>query len=191
MAGLWRDIDMSGGVGDWYAAVITGLLSNPADKVFYVNWHNAGQFGAPLTTSRNAIAIVLDGQSEPAGRIYFIYDDITNGDKLNSEGFSIGVENKTGTEGLTYAFAPCLSASCVAAEAVGSLPADGTTLRLDPAIVGGSSARIFTYRVEVTAVPPSLITNTVTATSDGPASELVALADLLVEYRVYLPLVYK
>ncbi|MCA9978732.1 MAG: DUF11 domain-containing protein, partial [Anaerolineales bacterium] len=106
IAGLWRDVDMSGGVGEWYAAVISGLLSNPDDKVFYINWHNAGQFGAPLTTSRNAIAIVLDGQSEPAGRIYYIYDDITNGSLLNSEGFSIGVENKAGTEGLTYAFAP-------------------------------------------------------------------------------------
>jgi uncharacterized repeat protein (TIGR01451 family) len=191
VAGLWRDIDMSGGVGEWYAAVITGLLSNPADKVFYVNWHDAGQFGAPLTTSRNAIAIVLDGQSEPAGRIYTIYDDITNSDLLNSEGFSIGVENKDGTEGLTYAFAPCRSASCVLANAVGSLPANGTALRLDPAIVGGSSARIFTYQVEVTAVPPALIANTVTATSDGPAADLIALADLLVEYRVYLPLIHK
>jgi uncharacterized repeat protein (TIGR01451 family) len=191
MAGLWRDIDMSGGVGEWHAAVITGLLSNPTDKVFYVNWHDAGQFGAPLTTSRNAIAVVLDGQSEPSGRIYYIYDDLTNGNLLNSEGFSIGVENKMGTEGLTYAFAPCRSAACVAANPVGSLPANGTTLRLDPAIVGGSSARIFTYQVEVTAVPPAIISNTVTATSDGPAAELMALADLLVEYRVYLPLVYK
>ncbi|MCB9421051.1 MAG: S8 family serine peptidase [Ardenticatenaceae bacterium] len=191
MAGLWRDIDMSGGVGEWYAAVVTGLLDNTADKVFYVNWHDAGQFGAPLTTSRNAIAVVLDGQSEPAGRIYTIYGSITNGDLLYSEGFSIGVENKTGTEGLTYAFAPCRSASCVAANAVGSLPANGTTLRFDPAIVGGSSAKVFTYQVEVTAVPRTLITNTVTATSDGPTTDLVALADLLVEYRVYLPLVRK
>jgi hypothetical protein len=191
IAGLWRDIDMSGDVGEWYAAVISGLLTNPADKVFYINWHDAGQFFAPLTTSRNAIAIVLDGQSEPAGRIYFIYDDITNGNKLNSEGFSIGVENKTGTEGLTYAFAPCLSVSCVAATAVGALPENGTTLRLDPAVVGGSSARIFTYQVEVTAVPRALISNTVTATSDGPTTDLVALADLLVEYRVYLPVVYR
>jgi uncharacterized repeat protein (TIGR01451 family) len=191
MAGLWRDIDMRNNNGEWYAAVITGLLDNPADKVFYVNWHNAGQFGAPLTTSRNAIAVVLDDQSEPAGRIYTIFDDITNGSLLNSEGFSIGVENKTGTEGLTYAFAPCRSASCVAADAVGSLPANGTTLRLDPAVVGGSSAKVFTYQVEVTAVPRALITNTVTATSDGPATNLIALADLLVEYRIYLPLIHK
>jgi hypothetical protein len=110
---------------------------------------------------------------------------------LDNEGFSIGVENKTGTEGLTYAFAPCLSAPCVAADAVGALPANGTVLRLDPAVVGGSSARMFTYQVEVTAVPPALLSNTVIATSDGPASNLIALADLLVEYRVYLPLVYK
>lgn len=191
IAGLWRDINMENNHGAWYAAVITGLLDNPADKVFYVNWQDAGQFGAPLTTSRNGVAIVLDGQSEPAGRIYTIYDDITNGDKLNSEGFSIGVENKTGTEGLTYAFAPCRSEACIDAPTVGALPADGTTLRLDPAIVGGSSARIFTYQVAVTAVPPTLISNTVAATSDVPANYLVATADLPVAYRLYLPLLRK
>ncbi|MEJ2749002.1 MAG: S8 family serine peptidase, partial [Anaerolineae bacterium] len=191
IAGLWRDVDMQNNNGAWYAAVISGLLDNPADKVFYINWQDAGQFGAPTTTSRNGIAIVLDGQSEPAGRIYYIYDDITNGDLLNSEGFSVGVENKAGTEGLTYAFAPCRSSACVVANAVGSLPANGTTLRLDPAIVGGSSARFFTYQVEVTAVAPTLISNTVEATSDGPDAYLVATADLPVTYRLYLPLLRK
>ncbi len=191
IAGLWRDIDMSGDVGKWSAAIITGTLTNPADKVFYVNWHNAGQFGAPLTTSRNAIALILDGQSEPAGRIYYIYDDITNSSVLYNEGFSIGVENKDGTEGLIYAFAPCRSSACIAANATGALPANGTVLRLDPAIVGGSSAKIFTYQVQVTAAARTLITNTVEAASDGPEPSLVALADLPVEYRAYLPVVFK
>ena len=57
--------------------------------------------------------------------------------------------------------------------------------------MGGSSATIFPYQVEITAVPRSLISNTVTATSNGPTTDLVALADLLVEYRIYLPVVYR
>ena len=191
MAGLWRDVDMRNSHGQWYAAVITGLLDNPSDKVFYVNWHDAGQFGAPLATSRNAIAVVLDGQSEPAGRLYYIYGDIRETAVLEREGFSIGVENKTGLEGLTYAFAPCLSGACVPASATGELPADGTVLRLDPAIVGGSSAKIFTYQVQITAAAGTLLTNIAEATSDGPTPYLTALADLPVTYRQYLPLIKK
>ena len=57
--------------------------------------------------------------------------------------------------------------------------------------VGGSSARFFTYQVEVTAVAPTLISNTVEATSDGPDAYLVATADLPVTYRLYLPLLRK
>ena len=78
IAGLWRDINMNGGNGQWYGAIVTGLLDNPSDKVFYVNWHDAGQLGNPFLTSRHAIAIVLDGQSEPAGRIYLIYSTISD-----------------------------------------------------------------------------------------------------------------
>lgn len=188
-AGLWRDIDMNGGIGKWYAAVVTGHLANPADKVFYVNWHNAGQFGAPLTTSRNGIALVLDGQTEPEGRVYLFYDNISNGNLLYTEGFSIGIEDKSGSEGLTQAFAPCRSNFCIDAPAVGALPGDGAVLRLDQAIVGGSSAKIFTYQVQVTAAARTLITNIVEATSDGPEPYLIALADLPVEYRTFLPLV--
>ncbi|MCP4427813.1 MAG: S8 family serine peptidase [Chloroflexi bacterium] len=193
IAGLWRDVDMSSGVGEWYAAVVSAFLDNPADRVFYINWHNAGQFGAPLTTSRNAIAIVLDGplQSEPAGRIYFIYDDLSETAVLDTQGYAIGVENKDGTEGLTHAFRPCPSSSCIDGADVGSLPKNGTTLQLDPAIVGGSSAKIFTYQVEVTAAAKTQITNIVEATGDGPDTHLSALADLLVEYRIYLPVVRK
>ncbi|MFN2186168.1 MAG: S8 family serine peptidase, partial [Anaerolineae bacterium] len=78
LAGLWRDIlPGAAGQGEFYGALIDGLLANPADVVFYGNWHDVGQYGDLAITSRHAIAIVMDGQSEPAGRIYYIYDDIT------------------------------------------------------------------------------------------------------------------
>ncbi|RMG89400.1 MAG: DUF11 domain-containing protein [Chloroflexi bacterium] len=189
IAPLWRDIDTSGGVGAWYGSVLTGLLANPADAVFYANWHDAGQFGDPNTTSRHAVAIVLDGQSEPAGRIYFIYDDISNRTALASYGFAIGVENADGREGLTYAFAPCASSPCVPSAPVGSLPANGTTLRLDPAIVGGSSARVFTYQVMVTAVSGSLLTNTVQASGDVANSTLQGTAVTAVGWFIHLPII--
>jgi hypothetical protein len=188
MAGLWRDIDTSNGVGEWYGAILSGLLPNAADKVFYANWHDAGQFGDPLLTSRHAIALVLNGQSEPAGRIYFIYDHISDRTALASYGYTIGVENKDGHEGLTYAFAPCDSAPCIPGNPAGALPADEATLRWDPAIVGGSSATIFTYRVKVTAPTGAIITNTAEASSNT-GSFAVATADVLVEARFYLPLV--
>jgi uncharacterized repeat protein (TIGR01451 family) len=189
MAGLWRDIDTSGGVGAWYGAVLDGLLSNTVDKVFYANWHDAGQFESPLTTSRHAIAVVLDGQSEPAGRIYFIYDDISGRTALTSYGYTIGVENKDGSEGLTVAFAPCHSTPCVVGSAVGSLPANGSTLRLDPAIVGGSSALHFTYQVEVTSSAGSTLTNVVEASDEGAAPVMVAQANVAIEYRIQLPVI--
>ncbi|NIV40582.1 MAG: hypothetical protein GWN58_67650, partial [Anaerolineae bacterium] len=100
MAGLWRDVlPGAAGQGECYGGLLTGLLDDPADAVFYGNWHDVGQFDYPEITSSHAIAIVLDGQSEPAGRIYYIYDDIT-GD-LTTHGFAVGVENKNGDMGET------------------------------------------------------------------------------------------
>jgi uncharacterized repeat protein (TIGR01451 family) len=189
MAGLWRDMDTSNGVGQWYGAVLSGLLPNAADKVFYANWHDAGQFGDPLLTSRHAIAIVLNGQSEPAGRIYYIYDHISDRAALAAHGYTIGVENKDGREGLTHAFAPCSSSACIPRSPIGTLPADGSTLRWDQAIVGGSSAQLFTYGVQVNASVGEVITNSVQASSDVPESLVTATTAALVEYRAFLPVV--
>ena len=112
LAGLWRDVHPgTGGQGEFYGTLLTGLLENPDDMVFYGNWHDVGQFDDPTITSRHAIAVVLDGQSEPAGRIYYIYDDIT-GD-LTTNGFTVGVENKMGDMGETWAFAPCGGDLCI------------------------------------------------------------------------------
>ena len=189
IAGLWRDIDMSGGNGQWYAAIISGLLVNPADEVLYVNWHNAGQFGNPFLTSRHAIAIVLDGQSEPAGRIYVIVDHISDATALTSAGYAIGVENSSGTIGTTYAFAPCAELPCIRHGAIGTVPVDGTTLRFDPAIVPGPNGKQFSYQVQVNGTVGDLLTNEVVVTSDGFVGEVTAVFNTLIEYRRYFPFV--
>jgi hypothetical protein len=196
MAGLWRDtLPGAAGQGEFYGSLLTGLLANPADKVFYGNWQDVGQYGDESITSRHAIAIVLDGQSEPAGRIYYIYDDIS-GD-LTTNGFTVGVENKTGDMGETWAFAPCSGGACIPHEPLGSPPADGTTLRLDPVIASGNTIRTFTYRVEITAAAGALLTNyaEVTSSSSDPGvASMWAIADVSVieappTRYLYLPLI--
>lgn len=190
IAGLWRDIDMSGGNGQWYGSILTGLLDNPSDKVFYVNWHNAGQLGNPFLTSQHAIAIVLDGQSEPAGRIYLIYNHISDPDALSEAGYTIGVENSTGTVGLTQAFTRCQDTPCVNHGQIGTLPTNGTTLRLDPAIVSNNT-KVFTYQVQINGDVGDLITNEVVVTSDGIVTEGTAVTNTKVGYRYYYPIVGK
>ena len=188
IAGLWRDINMNGGNGQWYGNILTGLLENPSDKVFYVNWHDAGQFGNPFLTSRNAIAIVLDGQSEPAGRIYLIYNHISDPSALAEAGYSIGVENSDGTIGLTQAFSRCKETPCINHGSLGSLPPNGATLRLDPAIVNNNT-KVFTYQVRVEGEVGDLLVNEVIATSGG--EEVTAVTNTKIEYRYYYPVVGK
>lgn len=196
LAGLWRDVHPgAGGQGEFYGGLLVGLLDNPSDVVFYGNWHDVGQFDDPTITTRHAIAIVLDGQSEPAGRIYYIYDDIT-GD-LTTNGYTVGVENKTGTMGETWAYAPCDGSACIYHDPLGSPPANGTTLRLDPLLPTGNYTRTFTYEVQVTASAGTLLTNRaeVSSTSSDPeAAHMWAMADVSVTEippTIYLPAVYR
>ncbi len=190
IAGLWRDIDMSGGNGQWYGAILTGLLDNPADKVFYANWHDAAQFGNLFLTSRHAIAIVLDGQSEPAGRIYLIIEHISDGNALTNTGFTVGVENKAGTIGNTIAFAPCHDSPCIAHGTIGSLPTSSSSYRLDPAIVAGENGLTFRYQVQVTGDVGELLSNEVVMEQVGGGGE-TAVFNTLIGYRRYFPLIFK
>jgi uncharacterized repeat protein (TIGR01451 family) len=168
MAGLWRNARPgTGGQGEMYAARLTGLLSNPQDEVFYANWHDVAQSGDPTITASHAIAVVLNGQSEPAGRIYYIYDDIAG--NLTSKGYTVGVEDRWGGRGTTWAFAQCTASGCIPHTAVGSPPANGTTLRLDPVL-----AKTFTYQVRVTAPSGALLTNVARATSTSSNAEAQA-----------------
>lgn len=186
IAGLWRDVDMNGGQGDWYAAVVSGLLPNSVDKVLYVNWHNAAQFGNPFLTASHAIALVLDGQSEPAGRVYLIYDEISDPDALTAAGYAVGAEDKDGSSGVMAAYAPCREAACLTGSPVGAPPPNGSTLRLEPALVVGGNGRLFTYQARITAPADTLLTNSVTVT--GGAASQQAAADTWVIYRYHFPL---
>ena len=191
MAGLWRDIlPGNGGQGEFYGTILSGLLDNPTDKVFYGNWHEVGQYDDLSIQSSHAIAIVLDGQSEPAGRIYYIYDDIT-GD-LTTNGFTIGVENKFGDMGETWAFAPCIGGNCIPHDPLGSPPADGTTLRLDPYYASDNYTKTLTYQVEITAPTGALLTNQVQVTSSASNPEVASMwasADVTVIElpKIFLP----
>jgi uncharacterized repeat protein (TIGR01451 family) len=198
MAGLWRDVHPgNGGQGEFYGGTLSGLLDNPDDAVFYGNWHQVGQFGDPTIQSSHAIAIVLDGQSEPAGRIYYIYEDIT-GD-LTTNGFTVGVEDKFGDMGETWGYAPCLGGNCISHDPLGTPPADGTTLRLDPFYASENYTKTFTYQVEITAPTGTLLTNQleVTSTSSDPeVASMWASADVSVvepppKWEIFLPITFK
>lgn len=189
IAGFWRDVDISNGDGHIYGNLLVGLLENPADTVFYANWQDVTQFGNPFQLSAHGVAIVLEGQSEPAGRIYFLYDYIANHALMRESGYAIGVENQDGTVGHTEAFAPCPESFCTDGVSVGTLPTADATLRLDPAIVAGANGKTFTYQVRVTGAPGQLISNQVTASADGLDGGLTAVADTQIGYRLHLPLV--
>ena len=198
LAGLWRDVHPGvGGQGEFYGAFLDGFLENPEDVVFYGNWQEVGQYGDPTITTSHAIAIVLDGQSEPAGRIYYLYDEIV-GD-LTTNGFAVGVENKTGDMGETWGYAPCLGGACIYHDPFGSPPANGTTLRLDPAYASDDHIKTFTYQVEITAEIGTLLTNWAEVTSDSADPEVASMwasADVTVieappMWDLYLPLILK
>ena len=198
MAGLWRDVHPgSGGQGEFYGTLLTGLLDNPNDVVFYGNWHDVGQFDDPTIKSSHAIAIVMDGQSEPAGRLYYIYEDIT-GD-LTANGFTVGVENKVGDMGVTWAFAPCLGGSCIYHDPLGSPPADGTTLRLDPVYASENFTKTFTYQVVITAPTGVLLTNRLEVTSSSSEPEVasmsasadVSVVEPLPKWDILMPIIFK
>lgn len=191
MAGLWRDLDMSNGNGQFYGQVLDGLLANPADKVFYVNWQDAGQFDAPFSISAHAIAVVLDGQSEPAGRIYFLYDYILDRSQLMADGVSIGVENKDGTRGTAVAFAPCTLSACIISTTKGPLPLNNTTYRLDPTVVPNGNGIQLTFDVIVSGQPGEHFTSSATMFNSQSGKTETAVFDTLIDYRQYLPTIGK
>jgi uncharacterized repeat protein (TIGR01451 family) len=182
MAGLWSDYNPSNGAGAWYISLLTGLLDNADDLVMYANWHDVPYWGVPTLTSRFGIAVVMDGQSEPAGRIYYIYDNVPAG--LSTRGYTVGVEDKAGEWGTTHAFRQCSDPSCIPHAAVGDLPANGTTLRLDPVVSGDNYLKSFTYQARITTAGPAVLTNMVEVTSDSSdpdAQAMWARADVSVD----------
>jgi hypothetical protein len=101
--------------------------------------------------------------------------------------------------GETWAYAPCDGSACIYHDPLGSPPANGTTLRLDPSLPTGDYAKTFTYEVQVTASPGTVLTNhaEVSSTSSDPeAGHMWATADVSVievppTWTLYLPAIYR
>lgn len=186
LAGLWHDVDMTA-AGRWHAAIVTGLVAG--HDVFYAQWHDAPHAADPDLTARHAIALVLDGGTLD-GHAFFMYDNISDPAGMVAHGYTIGIEDRLGQRGATFAFAPC----CGDAHAPrGAPPAPGTTLHLFPVLFGAGSAysRTFSYEAVVQAAVPETVANTAFYRSDSPDPALAlgwSTHYLYVRRQTYLPL---
>lgn len=181
LAGLWRDVDMTAD-GRWHAAILQGFL--PGHDVFYAQWHNAPAAGHPDVTSRQAIALVLDGAGMLSGHAFYIYDNIADPPQLIDLGYTIGIEDKIGQRGVTYAYAGSDQ------QPQGQPPAAGTTLHLYPHFFGTDYSRTFTYTAVVTAPIPATLINTARISSDSSDPALATAWSthyLYVRYQLYIP----
>lgn len=191
LAGLWRDTDMGDAEtqnGRFHAAIISGLVEG--HDVFYAQWHDAPQSGDPDLTARHAIALLLNGDGSQAGHVFFIYDNISNPAQLVAQGYTIGVADKLGARGLTYAYAPCCGDG---QPPQGYPPAAGTTLHLRPVLFGAENdySRTFSYEAVVNAPVPETIASTAVVTSSSPDPALATAWSthyLYVRWQTYLPL---
>lgn len=192
LAGLWHDTNMGGATspasGRWHAAVIHGLIAGY--NVFYVQWHDAPHAEDPDLTTRHAIALVLSNEGALAGHGFYIYDNISDPARLVSLGYTIGIGDRPGLRGTTYAYAACCGEP---RPPQGYPPAAGTTLHLQPVLFGerNNYRRTFSFAAIVEGQVPETIANTVYVTSN---SSEPALADvwathyLYVRWQTYLPL---
>lgn len=191
LAGLWRDTNMGNAEapnGRFHAAIISGLVEG--HDVFYAQWHDAPQSGDPDLTARHAIALLLNGDGSQTGHVFFIYDNISNPAQLVAQGYTIGVADKLGARGVTYAYAPCCGAG---QPPQGYPPAAGTTLHLRPVLFGVENgySRTFSYEAVVNAPVPETIASTAVVTSGSPDPALATAWSthyLYVRWQTYLPL---
>lgn len=198
LAGLWRDVDMTAN-GRFHAAIISGLIEG--HDVFYAQWHDAPHANDPDLTARHAIAVILNRElaADPAqttinhsltGHAFFIYDNISDPEKLATQGYTIGVEDKLGLRGNTYAYAPCCGSSNAPQ---GYPPTPGATLHLRPVLFGAENDyhRTFSYEVVVNGQVPETIVNTAVATSSSTDPSLAYVWSthyLNVRLQTYLPM---
>lgn len=191
LAGLWRDVDMGGGDvapnGRFHAAIISGLVEG--HDVFYAQWHDAPYASNQSLTARHAIAVLLNGDGSMAGHAFFIYDNISDPAQMVAQGYTIGIADKLGVRGVTYAYAPCCNDP---QPPQGYPPMAGTTLHLRPVLFGGANdyRRTFSYEAVVNAQVPETIASTAVATSssDDPAlAQVWSTHYLYVRLQTYLP----
>lgn len=186
LAGLWRDVDLTNS-GRFHAAIISGLVQG--HDVFYAQWHDAPHAGDPDLTARHAIAVLLNGDGSLAGHAFFIYDNISDPAQTVAQGYTIGVEDKSGVRGVTYAYAPCCGAP---QPPQGYPPVAGTTLHLRPVLFGATNVyrRIFSYEAIAGGRVPETIVNTAVAhsSSDNPTLASVwSTHYLYVRRQLFLP----
>ncbi len=192
LAGLWRDVDMggadTGASGRWHAAIISGLVQG--HDVFYAQWHDVPHTIDPDLTARHAIAVLLNGDGSMAGHAFFIYDNISDPVQTVAQGYTIGIEDKLGLRGVTYAYAP----RCGDPQPPqGYPPTSGTTLHLRPVLFGSANdyRRTFSYEAIVNGQVPETIPNTAVATSSSGNPALAHVWSthyLYVRLQTYLPL---
>ena len=202
LAGLWRDTDMSdaeGQNGRFHAAIIRGLIAD--HDVFYAQWHDVPHANDGDLTARHAIALVLSSKAaagsaqnmatQPeAAQAFFIYDNVSDPAQLVAQGYTIGIADKLGRRGATYAYAPCCGDTRAPQ---GFPPAAGTTLHVRPFLFGVENdyQRTFSYAAVVTAPVPETIVSTAVATSSSPDPALAyawSTHYLYVRRQLFLPL---
>lgn len=182
LAGLWQDLDLTQS-GRWHAAILSGYLAG--HDVFYAQWQDAPHAADPDLTSRFAIVLVLDksqGAQPLNGHIFYLYDHISQPDKLTALGYSIGLQDTTGGRGFTYAYAG------TEAPPRGTPPTGGTTLHWAPAYAGEDYQRTFTYTATVIGTAPDVAVNTAQATWDDGHTTWDTHY-LFIRHLTYLPLI--
>ncbi|HRQ42043.1 MAG TPA: hypothetical protein PLD25_29335 [Chloroflexota bacterium] len=191
LAGLWRDVDMTNS-GRFHAAIISGLVAG--HDVFYAQWHDAPNANDPDLTARHAIAVLLnkDAGLPAAAHLFFIYDNISDPAQMVSHGYTIGIADKSGGRGVTYAYAPCCGDP---QPPQGYPPTAGATLYLRPVLFGAANEyhRTFSYEAIVNAQVPETITNTAVATSsssDPALAHVWSTHYLYVRWQTYIPFLH-
>lgn len=188
LAGLWRDVDLTSS-GRFHAAIISGLVEG--HDVFYAQWHDAPHANDPDLTARHATAIVLNGDGVLTGHAFFIYDNISDPAQMVAQGYTIGIEDKLGVRGATYAYAPCCGDP---QPPQGYPPTAGTTLHLRPVLFGADNdyTRTFSYEAIVNGQAPETIASTAVAESSSADPALARVWSthyLYVRRLTYLPLI--
>lgn len=197
LAGLWRDTDIGNGEtenGRFHAAIIRGLVDG--HDVFYAQWHDVPHTNNPDLTARHAIALLLNGDAAAgsaqatAAHAFFIYDNISDPAQLVVQGYTIGIADKLGARGATYAYAPCCGDG---QPPQGYPPAASTTLHLRPFLFGAGNGyqQTFSYAAVVTAPVPETVVTTAVAISSSPDPALEyawSTHYLYVRRQLFLPL---
>jgi hypothetical protein len=189
LAGLWRDTDLTTG-GRWHTAILSGLVAGY--DIFYAQWHDAPHVADPDLTARHAIAVLLhnDTSTGPAATdIFYLYDNIADPAGTVAEGYTIGIQDKLGQRGSTYAYAPCCGNP---QPPQGYPPTAGTTLHLRPVLLGADNdyQRTFRYQAIAGGQVPGVIANTAEAASSSadPALAYVWSTHYLsLRFLSYLP----